>query len=119
MVRVADGDLTALASLAEQVKGAGVENIILDPGVHDYRSSLTTFTQLRRLALKKNERKVGYPLLAFAGNDPMLAGQHIAKYAGFIVLDQFSPGTVYPLLVMRANIFTDPQKPNSGTAGHL
>lgn len=111
VVRVDDGDLNALAGLAEQVKGAGVENIVLDPGVRDYSSTLTTFTQLRRLALKKNERKVGFPLLAFAGDDPVLAGQHIAKYAGFIILDQFSPGTVYPLLVMRANIFTDPQKP--------
>jgi len=105
------GDLAGLAELAEQVKAAGVEDIVLDPGVRDYRGSLTTFTQLRRLALKKNERKVGYPLLAFAGDDPILAGQHLAKYAGFIILDEFSPGTVYPLLVMRANIFTDPQKP--------
>ncbi len=110
-VRANDGDLNALAELAEQVKGAGVEDIVLDPGVRDYASSLAVFTQLRRLALKKNERKVGYPLIAFAGDDPLLAGQHIAKYGGFIVLDSFSPGTVYPLLVMRANIFTDPQKP--------
>jgi acetyl-CoA decarbonylase/synthase complex subunit gamma len=93
------------------VKGAGVEDIVLDPGVRDPARSLAVFTQLRRLALKKNERKVGYPLIAFAGDDPVLAGQHIAKYAGFVVLDRFSPAAVYPLLVMRANIFTDPQKP--------
>jgi acetyl-CoA decarbonylase/synthase complex subunit gamma len=93
------------------VKGAGVEDVVLDPGVRDYSSSLAVFTQLRRLALKKNERKVGYPLIAFAGDDAVLAGQHIAKYAGIVVLDEFSPATVYPLLVMRANIFTDPQKP--------
>jgi acetyl-CoA decarbonylase/synthase complex subunit gamma len=111
VVRVDGGDLDALAALAEQVKGTGVEDIVLDPGVRDYASSLSVFTQLRRLALKKNERKVGYPLIAFAGDDPVLAGQHIAKYAGFVVLDGFSQGTVYPLLVMRANIFTDPQKP--------
>jgi acetyl-CoA decarbonylase/synthase complex subunit gamma len=111
VVRVNDGDLNALASLAEQVKEAGVEDLVLDPGVRDFNQTLTTFTQLRRLALKKNERKVGYPLIGFAGDDPILAGQHIAKYAGFVVLDQFNPGTVYPLLVMRANIFTDPQKP--------
>jgi acetyl-CoA decarbonylase/synthase complex subunit gamma len=110
-VRVDGGDLDALAALAEQVKGAGVEDIVLDPGVRDYVSSLAVFTQLRRLALKKNERTVGYPLIAFAGDDPILAGQHIAKYTGFVVLDSLSPGTVYPLLVMRANIFTDPQKP--------
>jgi acetyl-CoA decarbonylase/synthase complex subunit gamma len=110
-VRVDSGDLNDLAALAEQVKGAGVEDIVLDPGIRDYGSSLTAFTQLRRLALKKNERKVGYPIIAFAGDDPGLASQHIAKYGGFVVLDHFSPGTVYPLLVMRANIFTDPQKP--------
>jgi acetyl-CoA decarbonylase/synthase complex subunit gamma len=110
-VRAAGGDLDALAALAEQVRAAGVEDIVLDPGVRDYDSSLAAFTQLRRLALKHNERKVGYPIIAFAGDDPVLAGQHIAKYAGFVVLDRFSPGTVYPLLVMRANIFTDPQKP--------
>src|SRR3970040_2365087 len=43
--------------------------------------------------------------------DPMLAAQAIAKYAGFIVLDHFAPETVYPLLVLRENIYTDPQKP--------
>ena len=110
-VRIEGGSPDDLAALAEKVKGAGVEDIVLDPGAPDYSSSLTVFTQLRRLALKKNERKVGYPLIAFAGNDSMLAGQQIAKYAGLVVLDSFSPATVYPLLVMRANIFTDPQKP--------
>ena len=110
-VKVDNGDLDALANLADKVKDVGVEDVVLDPGVRDYSSSLTTFTQLRRLALKKNERRLGYPIVAFAGDDPALAGQHIAKYAGFIILDNFSPGTVYPLLVMRANIFTDPQKP--------
>jgi acetyl-CoA decarbonylase/synthase complex subunit gamma len=110
-VRVNGGDVNALAALAEQVKEVGVEDVVLDPGLRDYGRSLTVFTQLRRLALKQNERRVGYPLIAFAGDDPLLAGQHIAKYAGFIILDHFSPATLYPLLVLRANLFTDPQKP--------
>jgi acetyl-CoA decarbonylase/synthase complex subunit gamma len=41
----------------------------------------------------------------------MLATQAIAKYAGFIVLDNYAPQAVYPLLVLRQNIYTDPQKP--------
>jgi acetyl-CoA decarbonylase/synthase complex subunit gamma len=41
----------------------------------------------------------------------MLAAHAIAKYAGFIVLDHFAQDRVYPLLVLRANIYTDPQKP--------
>ena len=41
----------------------------------------------------------------------LLAGQQIAKYAGLVVLSKFDPAAVYPLLVLRANLFTDPQKP--------
>ncbi len=110
-VRIEGGTLADLGELAEKIKATGVEDLVLDPGARGYSSTLTLFTQLRRLALKQNQRSVGYPLLAFAGDDPVLAGQQIAKYAGLVVLDSFSPATVYPLLVMRANIFTDPQKP--------
>jgi acetyl-CoA decarbonylase/synthase complex subunit gamma len=111
VVLAPNGDLNALVGLAEQVKNAGVEDLVLDPGTRDHAGSLASFTQLRRLALRKNERKVGYPLIAFAGDNITLAAQHIAKYAGFIVLDQFDPAMAYPLIVLRANIFTDPQKP--------
>jgi len=60
---------------------------------------------------------LGYPVICFPGDagDPgseaMLAAQAIAKYAGFIVIDHFSPDSVYPILVLRKNIYTDPQKP--------
>ncbi|MEK7787643.1 MAG: acetyl-CoA decarbonylase/synthase complex subunit gamma, partial [Chloroflexota bacterium] len=36
---------------------------------------------------------------------------HIAKYASFVVLETFDPAAIYPLLVLRQNIYTDPQKP--------
>ena len=41
----------------------------------------------------------------------MLAAQAITKYGGFVVLNDFKPEMVYPLLVLRQNIYTDPQKP--------
>jgi acetyl-CoA decarbonylase/synthase complex subunit gamma len=69
------------------------------------------------MALKKTFRDLGYPILNFPGDmgDPdmevMLAAQAIGKYSSFIVLDHFSPESVYPLLVLRENIYTDPQKP--------
>ena len=44
-------------------------------------------------------------------DEATLAAQQIAKYAGFVVLDQFRPALAYALLVLRQNIFTDPQKP--------
>ncbi len=111
-------NLQALAELAQQVKGAGVEDIVLDPGARDLHGSLVALTQLRRLALKSNFRALGYPIVTFPGegaesvqDETVRAAQHIAKYAGIIVLDHFEPAIAYPLLTLRQNIYTDPQKP--------
>jgi acetyl-CoA decarbonylase/synthase complex subunit gamma len=112
------GDLQALANLAEQVKGAGLEDLVIDIGVRGFADNLQLATQMRRLAIKQTQRACGFPLISFPGEGPggaelegALAAQHIAKYSGFIVLDHFSPALVYPLLVLRQNIYTDPQKP--------
>lgn len=112
------GGLTELANLVEQVKDAGVEDIVLDPGARSMVESLNVLTQLRRLALKKNFRLLGFPIITFPGDgasseeeEVMLASQHIAKYAGIVVLDHFDPAIAYPLLTLRLNIYTDPQKP--------
>lgn len=113
-----NGDLGMLAEMAEKVKQAGVEDIILDPGVRDPHGTLVALTQLRRLALKSNFRPLGYPIITFPGEgaqseeeEAIHAAQHIAKYASVIVLDHFDPATIYPLLTLRQNIYTDPQKP--------
>ncbi|NLE46576.1 MAG: acetyl-CoA decarbonylase/synthase complex subunit gamma [Chloroflexi bacterium] len=112
------GSLKGMSELADQVKEAGVEDIVLDPAVRDLRSSLALNTLTRRMALKKNHRSLGYPIVSFPGefsdDEGMVviaATQAITKYAGFVVLDRFSPATIYPLLVLRTNIYTDPQKP--------
>jgi acetyl-CoA decarbonylase/synthase complex subunit gamma len=111
------GDLQALANLADQVKNAGLQDLVLDPGARGFANQLQIATQMRRLAIKANQRACGFPLITFPGEGPdgaleaPLAAQHIAKYGGFVVLDHFSPATVYPLLVLRQNIYTDPQKP--------
>jgi acetyl-CoA decarbonylase/synthase complex subunit gamma len=95
---VTAGTLEELAELTEKIQAKGVQD------------------QIRRLALK-NFRPLGYPTIAFAGNggDPakeaMLAAHSVCKYAGLVVMDTFSPELVYPILVLRENIFTDPQKP--------
>lgn len=109
--------LDGLTDLAEKLKDKGVNDLVLAPTTHHLGTALTLNTQIRRLALKKNFRPLGYPMMTLASNasDPayeaMLAAQAIAKYAGFIVLGHFQPEVVYPLLVLRENIYTDPQKP--------
>jgi acetyl-CoA decarbonylase/synthase complex subunit gamma len=108
--------LEKLAALTEEIKKAGLEDLALDPMAVGHGASLNTLTQIRRLALKKNFRALGFPIITFPGradgvDEAVLAAQHIAKYAGFVVLKAFDPATLYPLLVLRQNIYTDPQKP--------
>lgn len=106
----------ALADLTQKVQVKGVEDMVLDLGGKNMGEWLTRSTQARRLAIKANQRALGFPTIFFAGqNGPekeaAYAAQAIAKYAGFVVLDTFAPELVYALLVLRENIYTDPQKP--------
>jgi acetyl-CoA decarbonylase/synthase complex subunit gamma len=108
--------LESLAALAHDVQGLGVEDIVLDPGTRDLAGNLAAFTQLRRLALKKNFRPLGFPIIALTSaptpeEQSLLAASAVAKYAGVIVLDELDPSVVYPLMTLRQNVYTDPQKP--------
>jgi acetyl-CoA decarbonylase/synthase complex subunit gamma len=110
-------NIDGMVSLSEKVQAAGVKDVVLSPAQRGFKGTLVANSTARRLALKKNFRPLGFPIISFPGDvgDParetMLAAQSIGKYAGFIVLDHFSPEKVYPLLVLRENIYTDPQKP--------
>jgi acetyl-CoA decarbonylase/synthase complex subunit gamma len=115
---VAAPRLDELVELAKQVQAAGVQDLVLDLEQRGFCRSLAAMTQLRRLALKSGMRDLGFPLMAFPaegldnpGDEAALAAQQIAKYGGFIVLDHFTPALAYSLLVLRQNVFTDPQKP--------
>jgi acetyl-CoA decarbonylase/synthase, CODH/ACS complex subunit gamma len=114
---VTANNLDELADLTAKIKAAGVDDMVVDPGARGLGSSLAMNTQIRRVALRKNFRPLGYPIVAFPGDakdaatEAVLAAHAIAKYAGFIVIDRFAPEAIYPLLVLRENIYTDPQKP--------
>jgi acetyl-CoA decarbonylase/synthase complex subunit gamma len=108
--------LDELADLTQKIKQVGVEELVLDPSVSSYLDSLEQLTTLRRLALKETFRPLGFPIITFPGanagvDETILAAEQIAKYGGFIVLESFDPAKLYALLVLRQNIYTDPQKP--------
>jgi acetyl-CoA decarbonylase/synthase complex subunit gamma len=106
-----------MVAISEKVQAAGIKDLVLSPTQRGFKGTLLANTISRRMALKKNFRPLGFPIISFPGDvgnparETMLAAQSIGKYAGFIVIDNFSPETAYPLLVLRENIFTDPQKP--------
>lgn len=109
--------LDEMVDISEKVTKAGVKDVVLSPKQRGFRGTLLANTVARRMALKSNFRPLGFPILNFPGDagdaatEVILAGQAIGKYAGFIVLDHFTPESVYPLLVLRENLYTDPQKP--------
>jgi acetyl-CoA decarbonylase/synthase complex subunit gamma len=114
---VTANSLETLADLVEKIKATGVEDLVLDPGGKELSGDLIQNTQIRRLAIRSHFRALGYPLIAFpgraggVGSEAVSAAQAIVKYAGFIVLDSQDPELLYSLLVLRQNIYTDPQKP--------
>ena len=112
---VKGANLDELASLVEKITAAGHKQLVLDSGARDLVQVLADQTQIRRQALKRF-RPFGYPTISFVTNpDPVQAvadaSVMIAKYAAVVVINTVDPAAVLPLLTLRLNIYTDPQKP--------
>jgi acetyl-CoA decarbonylase/synthase complex subunit gamma len=117
------GNIDGMADLVEKLVSKDLKDFVLSPSQRTLIGTLTANTTIRRMALKENYHLLGFPIINFPGDigDPVrevtLAMQAIGKYASFIVLDNFDPATAYSLLVLRANIYTDPQEPIQVTPG--
>ncbi len=111
----ADG-LDALTALSEKVKGLGVDDLVLDPGARKAKDMVEQYTIIRRAAIKKNFKPLGYPVIAFPGrgdslSEAMAASIGVMKYASIIVLNTVEKWKMLALLSLRQNIYTDPQVP--------
>ncbi|UCD55645.1 MAG: acetyl-CoA decarbonylase/synthase complex subunit gamma [Candidatus Omnitrophota bacterium] len=108
--------LEELEGLVKNLNAEGVQDIVLDTGEKGIAEKLWDFTQIRRLALKKAFRPFGYPVIAFTKSEEPFqetaeASTYVAKYAGIVVLKNRNPWSTLPILTLRQNIYTDPQKP--------
>ncbi|MFH1128788.1 MAG: acetyl-CoA decarbonylase/synthase complex subunit gamma [Candidatus Omnitrophota bacterium] len=108
--------LENLSSLTKEINNQGVCDLMLDTGIKSIKDKIWDLTQIRRLALKKSNRSLGYPILAIIDRaDPyeeaMEAATYILKYAGLILLKGIQTWEILSLLTLRQNIYTDPQKP--------
>lgn len=116
--------LENLADLTEKLKGHGVKEIVLDPGTKNAAEVFKNLVHIRRSALKKKFRPLGYPVITFPNmltDDSMLetviAAVQLVKYSGIVVLSSAEAWKILPLLVLRQNIYTDPQRPLTVTEG--
>jgi acetyl-CoA decarbonylase/synthase complex subunit gamma len=113
-----------LIGLSDKLTGMGLKDLVLDTGSREIKQLFEDQVAIRRAALKAGNRSLGFPTITFpcemANNldaETLIASLLIAKYAGIVVLSDFKGESIFPLLLERLNIFTDPQRPMTVTEG--
>ncbi|MCG2776778.1 MAG: acetyl-CoA decarbonylase/synthase complex subunit gamma [Desulfobacterales bacterium] len=113
-----------LIALSDKLTGMGLKDLVLDSGSREIKQVFEDQVAIRRAALKAGNKALGFPTITFpcemAENldmETVIAALLIAKYAGVVVLSDFKGESVFPLLLERLNIFTDPQRPMTVTEG--
>ncbi|MFH1091964.1 MAG: acetyl-CoA decarbonylase/synthase complex subunit gamma [Pseudomonadota bacterium] len=118
------GDLEELIGLTDKLTAMGLKDLVLDSGARTVKQAFTDSVALRRAALMAQNRSLGFPTITFPCEmtdnlalQTAIAAGLIAKYAGLVVLSDFDGSVVFPLLLERLNIYTDPQRPMVVTQG--
>jgi acetyl-CoA decarbonylase/synthase complex subunit gamma len=116
--------LDQLIELSTKAAGLGLKDLVLDTAATTLGAALRDQVAIRRAALSGKTKPLGYPTLALASDltdDPtqevVAAAALVAKYAGVVVLSELDGASLFPLLLERLNIFTDPQRPMATTEG--
>jgi acetyl-CoA decarbonylase/synthase complex subunit gamma len=102
----------------------GLKDLVLDSGAREMKALFQDQVVIRRAPLKAANKSLGFPTITFpcemADNlamETLIASMLIAKYAGIVVLSDFEGESLFPLLLERLNIYTDPQRPMTVTEG--
>ena len=116
---VTGADLNELYDTVAALEKAGNKNLILDVGTKSVKEAYGNAVQIRRAALKDQDRTFGYPTLVnlavLAHGDrnmqQALASLFTMKYGSIVVMEQLDYAEALPLFGLRQNVYTDPQKP--------
>jgi len=110
------GGLDELSNLTEKVKSLGIADIVIDSGARNAKEIIEHNTLVRRAAIRKNFKPLGYPVITFAQREDSLVEALItvigvAKYSSIIVLSSIEKWKNLALFTLRQNLYTDPQVP--------
>ncbi len=110
--------LDEVISLTIRLKESGITELVLDTEPENLIEAIQDYTLIRRAALKYAFRPLGYPIISLLPlskqskeEESLLASALVVKYASIIVLKDLDQDALYPLLVQRQNIYTDPRVP--------
>jgi acetyl-CoA decarbonylase/synthase complex subunit gamma len=113
-----------LAGLTERLTSIGLKGLVLDTSSRGTKESFQDQVILRRAALVGKYKPLGFPTITFPCEmtdslmkETLIASCFVAKYAGIIVLSDFEGESIFPLLLQRMNIYTDPQRPMTTEEG--
>ena len=112
-------NISDLYDTVKNLEAAGNKNLVLDVTGKTAKETLANAVNVRRTALKQEDRTFGYPSIVnvakIAKGDARLqtalAAMFVEKYASIIVMSSMTYAQALPLYGLRQNIFTDPQKP--------
>ncbi|TKB07984.1 acetyl-CoA decarbonylase/synthase complex subunit gamma [Desulforhopalus sp. IMCC35007] len=110
--------IDGLIALSDKLTGMGLKDLVIDSGAREVKQALQDQVAIRRAALKEGNRSLGFPTITFpcemASNiatEGLIASMFVAKYGGIVVMSDLTTEVIFPLLLERLNIFTDPQRP--------
>ena len=112
-------NLEQIHETVEKLEAAGNKNLMIDTTGATIKDTYANTVQVRRAALKDEDRSFGYPSIVNvshlangdAGMEAALLSLFTCKYGSIVVCSEMTYAKALPLYGLRQNIFTDPQKP--------
>ncbi len=124
------GDLQGVKALAKTLRTIGVDDIILDPGFWTkgrlLKDSIENLEMLRRAAIQKEDKDLGYPIMAvpavaWIGESPdpnataykeaCIASLLLTRFVDIMIVHSIDIWALLPLVTLRQGVYTDPRKP--------
>jgi acetyl-CoA decarbonylase/synthase complex subunit gamma len=119
LLGVTGASLDEIVDTIKALEELGNKDLVIDVGAASVKDAFANAVQIRRAALKDNDRSLGYPTIVnvkklaggCARRETALASLFTLKYGSIVILSGMSYAQALPLYGLRQNIFTDPQKP--------
>ena len=116
--------LDEVSDLTTKLTEEGLKDLVIDSGARDARKGFEDQLFIRRGALLKKYKPFGFPTIVLPCEmtddlmkESLIAAMFVAKYGSIIVLSDLQGHSLFPLLLARMNIYTDPQRPMATSAG--
>ena len=116
---VGGANLDEIYDTVAALEKAGNKNLVIDATGASIKEAYGNAVQIRRAALKDQDRTFGYPTIVNTAKlalgdrymQEALVSLFTMKYGSIVVLENLGYAEALPLFGLRQNVFTDPQKP--------